>query len=427
LAWILFAAFIVLLALGFPIAFVLAISAFVAVALGSSYPYLVVVKEMFSGLDSFPLMAVPFFILAAELMTGGAMTYVLLRFASQFVGHLRGGLGYANVISAALFSGISGSALADAAGPGAMMIRMMEKSGYDKSYAGALTASAAVLGPIIPPSIIMIVYALQVEEVSVGALFVAGMVPGIIIVFALCIANFYVSRARNYRGGDPKPSAMEMLRTTFMALPALMLIAIIIGGIRFGVFTPTEASVVAIFYALACGMFLYRTLKLKDLPAIILRAALISIAVLLILAAARAFAWVLIIEGVPQRLAETIIAWNLSPIVFLLAVNVLLLVFGLFMDPLPGVMVLVPILAPIAHSLGIDPIHFAMVVILNLTIGLITPPVGALLFVVSSTVKLRVSQIIREMPPFLIAHLAVLLLLTFIPSLSTWLPRASGF
>ena len=427
MAWILFISFVVLLAAGFPVAFTLAISAFVAVALGSSYPYLVVVKEMFSGLDSFPLMAVPFFILAAELMTGGAMTHVLLRFASQFVGHLRGGLGYANVISAALFSGISGSALADAAGPGAMMIRMMEKSGYDKSYAGALTASAAVVGPIIPPSIIMIIYALQVEQVSVGALFMAGMVPGLVILAALCAANFLVSRKRNYRGEAERPSGREMVRTTIHALPALLLIVIIIGGIRAGVFTPTEASVVAIFYALACGMFLYRSLKLRDIPAIIFRAALISIAVLLILAAARAFAWVLIIEGVPQRLAETIISWELSPIVFLLAVNVLLLVFGLFMDPLPGVMVLVPILAPIAHSLGIDPIHFAMVVILNLTIGLITPPVGALLFVVSSTVKLRVGEIVREMPPFFIAHLIVLGFITFVPSLSTWLPRVSGF
>ena len=427
MAWILFLSFVVLLVMGFPIVFVLAISAFVAVALGSNYPYLVVVKEMFSGLDSFPLMAVPFFILAAELMTGGAMTYVLLRFASQFVGHLRGGLGYANVISAALFSGISGSALADAAGPGAMMIRMMEKSGYDKSYAAALTASAAVMGPIIPPSIIMIVYALQVEQVSVGALFIAGVVPGVVIALALSAANFIVSRKRNYRGEAERPSGREMVRTTLHALPALLLIVIIIGGIRAGVFTPTEASVVAIFYALVCGMFLYRSLKIRDIPAIVFRAALISIAVLIILAAARAFAWVLIIESVPQQLAEAIVSWNLSPIVFLLAVNLLLIVFGLFMDPLPGVMVLVPILAPIAHSLGIDPIHFAMVVILNLTIGLITPPVGALLFVVSSAVKLRVGAIIREMPPFFIAHMIVLLLVTFIPSLSTWLPRVSGF
>lgn len=427
MAWILFISFVILLAAGFPIAFTLAISAFVAVALGSSYPYLVVVKEMFSGLDSFPLMAVPFFILAAELMTGGAMTHVLLRFASQFVGHLRGGLGYANVISSGLFAGISGSALADAAGPGAMMVRMMEKSGYDKSYAGAVTASAAVVGPIIPPSIIMIIYALQVEQVSVGALFMAGVIPGLLILLALCAANFFVSRKRNYRGGDPRPPVREMIRTSFHALPALMLIVIIIGGIRIGVFTPTEASVVAIFYALVCGMFIYRTLRLRDLPDIIFRAAMVSIAVLIILAAARAFAWVLIIEGIPQELAQVIISWELSPVIFLLAVNVLLLVFGLFMDPLPGVMVLVPILAPIAHSLGIDPIHFAMIVILNLTIGLTTPPVGALLFVISSTVQLRVSEIIREMPPFFFALIAVLLTITFVPVISTWLPRISGF
>ena len=243
----------------------------------------------------------------------------------------------------------------------------------------------------------------------------------------MCIVNYLVSRRRNYRGGDPKPSVREMVKTTIHALPALLLIVIIIGGIRAGVFTPTEASVVAIFYALLCGMFLYRSLKVRDIPAIIFRSALISIAVLIILAAARAFAWVLIIQSVPQQLAEVIVSWNLSPVAFLLAVNVLLLVFGLVMDPLPGVMVLVPILAPIAHSLGIDPIHFAMVVILNLTVGLITPPVGALLFVVSSAVKLRVGEIVREIPPFFLAHMIVLLAITFVPALSTWLPRISGF
>jgi TRAP-type transport system large permease protein len=424
---ILFGSFLILLVLGFPIAFVLAISAFLAVAFGSSYPMLVVVKEMFSGLDSFPLMAVPFFVLAAELMTGGAMTMVLLRFAAQFVGHLRGGLGYANVMSSAMFSGISGSALADAAGPGAMMTRMMEKSGYDRAYAGALTASAAVMGPIIPPSIIMIIYALQVREVSVGGLFVAGIVPGLIIALALCATNFVISRRRGYKSDEPRPPVRDMIRTTIHAFPALLLIVIIVGGIRFGVFTPTEASVVAVFYALVCGMFVYRTLKIRALPEIILRAALVSVSVLLILAAARAFAWVLIIQSVPQTLAAAIIAMELSPIVFLLAVNVLLLVFGLFMDPLPGVMVLVPILAPIATMLGIDPTHFAVVVILNLTIGLITPPVGSLLFVVSSAVDLKVSRLVREMPPFLITHLIVLLLITFVPALSTWAPRASGF
>lgn len=424
---ILFASFFVLLVLGVPVAFAMAIAAALAVYFGSSYPLIVVVKEMFSGLDSFPLMAVPFFILAAELMTGGAMTHILLRFASQFVGHLRGGLGYANVLSSTMFAGISGSALADAAGPGAMMVRMMEKGGYDRSYAGALTASSAVIGPIIPPSIIMILYAMQVEEVSVGALFMAGILPGLLMTVMLCAANWYICRKRGYRSAEPRPGVGEMIRTSLYALPALLLIVIIIGGIRTGLFTPTEASVVAVFYALVCGMLVYRSLRLRDLPDIIYRAALVSVAVLIILAAARAFAWVLIIQSVPQTLAATIVSWELSPIVFLLAINLLLLAFGLFMDPLPGVMVLVPILAPIAHSLGIDPIHFAIVVIVNLTLGLITPPVGSLLFVVSSTVKLRVTELVREMPPFFVAHLVVLLILTFVPTVSTWLPYVSGF
>ena len=424
---ILFVAFFVLLVTGVPVAFALAIAAWVAVAFGSNYPQLVIVKEMFTGLDSFPLMAVPFFVLAAELMTGGAMTQILLRFAAQFVGHLRGGLGYANILSSTMFAGISGSALADAAGPGAMMIRMMEKSGYDRSYAGALTASAAVVGPIIPPSIIMILYAMQDEGVSVGGLFMAGILPGLLITLAMAAANWHVCRRRGFRSTEPRPGLRQMLRTTVHALPALMLIVIVIGGIRFGVFTPTEASVMAVFYALLCGFFVYRSLRIRDLPQILLNAAIVSSAILLILAGARAFAWILIIESVPQTLAATIIGWELSPIVFLLSVNVLLLVFGLFMDPLPGVLILVPILAPIAASLGIDPVHFAIVVIVNLTVGLVTPPVGSLLFVVSSVVRMRVTDVVREMPPFFAAHVVVLLILTFVPAISTWLPRISGF
>lgn len=424
---ILFAAFFILLAIGMPVAFALAIAAWIAVTLGSSYPSIVIVKEMFSGLDSFPLMAVPFFILAAEMMSGGAMTRILLSFAGQFVGHLRGGLGYANLISSTMFAGISGSALADAAGPGAMMIREMERNGYDRSYAGALTAASAVVGPIIPPSIIMILYAMQDEAVSVGALFMAGILPGLLITCAMAAVNWHVCRKRGFRSRAPMPASREMLRTTLYALPALFLIVIIIGGIRAGIFTPTEASVIAVVYALLCGMFFYRSLKISQLPQIVLDAALLSAAILLILAGARAFAWVLIIESVPQSLAGAIVAMELSPVLFLLMVNLLLLVFGLFMDPLPGVMILVPILAPIAAALGIDPVHFAIVVIVNLTIGLITPPVGSLLFVVSSVVKLRVGELVREMPPFLVAHLVVLLALTFIPAISVWLPRISGF
>ena len=427
MAEILFPMLFVMLALGAPVAFAMAVSVFAALSRGSSYPNGVVVKVMFAGLDSFPLLAVPFFILAAEVMTGGAITLAVLRLAQSLVGHLKGGLGHANVVSSAMFAGISGSALADAPGPGSMMIRMMEKGGYDRAYAGALTIASSVVGPIIPPSITMIIYAMQDQEVSVGSLFMAGILPGIVITCAVLFANARASHKRGYASGAPMPSAAETARIAFYAVPALLLILLIVGGIRFGIFTPTEASVIAVFYALFVGMFVYRSLRIRDLPDIILRAAVTSAAVLLVLGAARAFAWVLIIEGIPQFLAETIIAWDLSPIVFLLAVNLLLLVFGLFMDPLPGVMILVPILAPISFAMGVDPNHFAIVVIVNLTLGLTTPPVGSLIFVVSSTVRLKPSTLIREMPPFFLALATALLVITFVPALSTWLPNVSGF
>lgn len=424
---ILIAAFLILMILGVPIAFALAMAAFAAVGLSGRYPLVVVVKEMFTGLDSFPLLAVPFFILAAEIMSTGAISRMLLRFASQFVGHLRGGLGYANVLTGTLFAGISGSALASAAGPGAMMARMMERSGYSKAYAGALTISVAVIDPIIPPSITMIIYALQDRNVSVGSLFMAGILPGILIAGLLAGVNWYISRKRNYRSLEPRPPVSQMFRNTFVALPALLLIVLIVGGIRGGLFTPTEASVVAVFYAIIVSAFVYRGFTWRDLWGAFLRSAIMSVAVLMILAAARAFAWVLIIEGVPQSMADAVIAMNLSPIAFLLMVNVLLLFFGMFMDPLPGVMILVPILAPIAHSLGIAADHFAIIVIVNLTFGLMTPPVGALIFVVASATKQRPSALIKELPPFFIAALVSLLILTFVPALSTWLPKISGF
>lgn len=420
-------AVIVLLALGVPVAFALAMSASLAVWVGGRYPQLVVFKEMFTGLDSFPLMAVPFFILAAELMSGGALTAVLLRFAAQFVGHLRGGLGYANVLSLTLFSGISGSALADAAGPGSMMVKMMDKAGYSRAYAAALTSSTAVVGPIIPPSISMIIYAMQDEQVSVGGLFIAGFVPGLLIAIAMAFVNWWVCRQRGYRSTEPRPSAREMVVNSIKAIPALMLIVLILVGIRFGIFTPTEASVVAVFYALVCGKWIYRTLEWKALPGIAARSAMLTASVLLVMATSAAFAWVLTVEGIPQALSQTIIGWELSPWMFLIAVNVLLMLFGIFMEPLPGVIVLVPILAPIAASLGIDPTHFAIVVIVNLTLGMITPPVGGLLFVTAVATRVPMAALTKELPPFLWAHLLVLVLLTFVPALSTWLPRTLGF
>ncbi|MET3375344.1 tripartite ATP-independent transporter DctM subunit [Variovorax boronicumulans] len=417
----------VFLAIGVPVAFALGLATAATLILAESYPLMVLLKETFTGIDSFPLMAVPFFILAAELMSGGSLTEVLLRFAGQFVGHRRGGLGYTNVVSLTFFSGISGSALADAAGPGSMLIKMMDKAGYDRSYAAALTASTAIVGPIIPPSIIMIIYALQDETVSVGQLFVAGIVPGILIAVAMCVVNFYVSKKRNYKGDGQTPPLREILITTWKAIPAILLPVVILGGMRAGWFTPTEASVVAVFYALVCGKFIYRTLEWKMLPDILSRSALLSASVLIIIGLSASFAWVLTIEGIPQQMAEWLISMNLSPWMFLIIVNVFLLLFGIFIEPLPGVMVLAPILAPVAIKLGVDPVHFAMIVIFNLTLGMITPPVGGLLFVTCNVSKVPMSALVKELVPFLWAHGAVLVLLTFVPMLSTWLPRALGF
>lgn len=415
------------LAIGMPVAFALGLSTLTALLLGADFPLFVLLKQTYEGVDSFPLMAVPFFILAAELMSGGSLTEVLLKFAAQFVGHKRGGLGYTNVVSLTFFSGISGSALADAAGPGSMMIRMMDRAGYDRAYAAALTAATAIVGPIIPPSIIMIIYALQDERVSVGALFVAGFIPGLLIAVGMCLVNYRVSHRRNYRGTGGHETLAEKLLVSWKALPALLLPVLILGGMRAGWFTPTEASVVAVFYALACGKWIYRTLQWSALPAILSRSALMTASVLIIIGTSNAFAWVLTIDGLPIALADWMSTQQLSPLAFLVSVNIFLLVFGIFIEPLPGVMVLVPILAPVAAKLGIDPIHFAMVVIYNLTLGMITPPVGGLLFVTSNVSKVPLAALTRELKPFLLAHALILALLTFVPALSTWAPRALGF
>jgi tripartite ATP-independent transporter DctM subunit len=269
-------------------------------------------------------------------MSGGSLTEVLLRFAGQFVGHKRGGMGYTAVTSLTFFSGISGSALADAAGPGSMLIRMMDNSGYKRSYAAALTASTAIVGPIIPPSITMIIYALQDETVSVSALFVAGIVPGILIAFAMCAVNGYISHKRDYRGQSQRPPLAEIFSNTWKAIPALMLPVIILGGMRAGWFTPTEASVVAVFYSVLCGKYVYRTLEWKAMPDILARSALLSASVLIIIALSASFAWLLTIEGLPQLMADWLISMDLSPWTFLIAVNIFLLIFGIFIEPLPS-------------------------------------------------------------------------------------------
>jgi len=419
---ILFGSLVLLLALGIPVAFAIGMSSLAAMLANGLLP-ISLAQKLLTGVDSFPLMALPFFLLAAELMTGGALAEVLLKFAAMFVGHRRGGLGYTNILTLTFFSGISGSALADAAGPGSILIRMMRKSGYPAGYAAALTAATAVVGPIIPPSIIMIIYALQDQNVSVVSLFIAGIMPGLLISGSLIAYNAWASHTRNFKGEGSAPDLKTILNTTWRALPALVLPVIIVVGIHGGVFTPTEASVIAVFYALVCGLFVYRTLTLAMLPGILARSAFMTAAVLVIVAMCSAFAWVLTILKVPQGLALWIGSLGLDPLTFLLAVNILLLLFGIFIEPLPGVMVLVPILAPMAYALGIDPIHFAIIVIVNLTLGMITPPVGGLLFVTAMVAKIRLSELNKELYPMLAVQIGVLALITLIPEISTWLPK----
>lgn len=418
--------FLATMALGLPIAFAMVVAGLVAVWM-KGLPALVVMQNLFSGLDSFPLLAIPFFILAAELMSGGALTDVLLKFAARLVGARRGGLGHANILTLTFFSGISGSALADAAGPGAMMIRMMKKAGYADSYAAALTACTAIVGPIIPPSIIMIVYALTDNSVTVTGLFLAGVVPGLLIALALACVNHLVSVRRGYRSPPHMLDQAVILPLFVRALPALMLPVIILGGIHFGVFTPTEASAAAVLYAVLVGRFVYRTLQWDMLPAILYRTALMSASILFIVATSAVFAWVLTVGQIPQQVAGWIAAMELSPIALLMAVNVLLLLVGIFIEPLPGVMIMVPILAPLADAAGLNPLHFAIVVIFNLTLGMVTPPVGGLLFVTSVVSGVRMGPMMREARPMLVALLLVLMLLTYVPALSTWLPGVLGY
>jgi tripartite ATP-independent transporter DctM subunit len=424
-AFVLFAALVLLLALGVPVAFAIGLAT-VSAMLAHGLPMVAIAQKALTGIDSFALLALPFFLLAAELMSGGSLSQVLLRLASVLVGHRRGGLGYTNVVALTFFSGISGSALADAAGPGAILIRMMRQSGYPAAYAAALTATTAVVGPIIPPSITMVVYALQDDRVSVLSLFWAGVLPGLLISASLLGYNYVASRRRGFRSeGDPEPWR-TIVAAAVRAVPALLLPVLIVGGIHGGAFTPTEASVVAVFYALLVGRFVYGTLQWSMLPSILSRSALMTAGLLLIVTMSSAFAWVLNVAQVPQALSAWVGSLGLGPLGFLLAVNVFLLLFGIFIEPLPGVLILVPILAPMAVALGVDPVHFAIVVIVNLTLGMITPPVGTLLFVTGQVAGVTPGELNRELWPMLAIQLVVLALITLVPEISLWLPRTFG-
>lgn len=427
MALVLFGVFVVGLFIGVPIAFVMGLSGFVALVWEGKLSLLSVPQRIFDGINSFPLMAVPFFILAADLMTASGITTALLRFSQSIVGHIRGGMGHVNVITSMLFAGISGSALADAAGPGAIEMRMMERAGYDKYYSAALSAATAVIGPIIPPSIIMVIYALTDSRVTVAGLFLAGVLPGLLLGLALMGANHVISVRRGYGAGAPRETWRQRLISLRKALPVLAMPAIIIGGILSGLFTPTEASAVAVFYALFIGLFVTKTLNGPIIAKVLLQSSLVTSAALIIVAMASLFAWLLTLLQIPQAIAATIGTLTSDPLLVLFIIAAFVLVCGLFIDTLPAVIILVPVLGPISEQFGIHPLHFAMAIVLNLTIGMITPPVGAVLFVMTSVARLQLSRLARAVVPLLAAELGVLFLVIVFPSLSTVVPQIFGY
>lgn len=424
---ILFGVFLFSLFLGLPVSMGMGLSGMAAVLLDGRFPGMVVPQYLFNGISSFPLMAVPFFILAAEIMTASGLTRSLMKFANHLVGHIRGGLGHVNVLISMLFAGVSGSALADAAGPSAIVMNLMRKAGYDAPYAGALSAATATIGPIIPPSILMVIYAISDNRVTVGGLFLAGIVPGILLGLALAAANHVVSLRRGYVFRSRRPSFRELAGSFWEALPALLLPFIILFGILGGIFTPTEAAAVAVAYALAIGLFITRGLAWKDVLPVFARAGVTTSAVLLIVSMASIFSWLLTILQIPQSLAAGIAKLTTSPALVLILVAALVFLCGMVIDTLPALIILVPVLGPLVDRFGFDPLHFAMAVVLNLAIGLVTPPVGPVLFVISTVGRIRFEDLARAVLPLILVELAVLAAVIALPPLSTAVPRFFGF
>jgi len=416
--------FVVCFVMGIPLALVMGITGF-AVILAMGVPLQLVAQRMFTGIDSFPLMAVPFFILAGDLMNRGGTTVRIIGFANSLVGHIRSGLAHACVVANMIFAGISGSAVADASAIGSIMIPSMEKNGYDLDFSAALNSAAATIGPIIPPSIIMVIYGVSVN-VSVGGLFAAGFIPGIMLGLALMVVVSRVSKKKNYAMSEGFSGA-RVKKELKSSVWALMAPVIILGGILGGVFTPTEAAAVAVVYSFFVGKFVFREITWKDLPGILFQSGITTGAILLIISLANVFAWVIAANQIPVKLSSMFLSATSNPYVFLLIVNILLLIVGMFMETGAAIILLAPILAPIATQLGVHPLHFGFMMVLNLAIGMATPPVGVCLFVSCGITGLSLEKVSAAVMRFVIAQIAVLVLVTYVAPISLFLPRLLGF
>ena len=383
-------------------------------------------RNVYNGIDSFPLMAIPFFMLAGELMNRGGITGRLVEFSQAMLGHLRGGLAHVNILSSMLFAGLSGSAVADTSALGSMLIPAMEKQGYSRRFAAAITAASSVIGPIIPPSGIMIIYAYVMGE-SVAALFLAGIVPGILVGLGLMITVKFMADRYDFQVASNKYSWNERGQASLKAFFPLLTPIIILGGILGGVFTPTEAAAVAVGYATFIGLFVLKTLRITDLQNVLTKAAMTSSVVLLLVGAAMAFKTVVSLSHAPEILAVYIVSLSNNPLVLLFLINILLFIVGMFLDAGPAIIIFGPILGPIFVSLGVDPIHFAIIMSVNLTVGLATPPMGLVLFVASSVSGERVEAIARAIIPFLLVEILVIFLITYVTAISMTIPRLTGF
>ncbi len=409
-----------LMALGIPVAIALGGSAMAYVLADGGLSLTLLVQTTFAGMASFPLLAVPLFMLAGNLMNEGGITGDLVRFARLSMGHISGGLGLATILATAIFAAISGSAVATAVAIGAVMIPAMRGAGYDNDVAASVTATASCMGPIIPPSIPFIIYGV-IANVSISALFLAGVVPGLMLGAVLMGYMVLVARRRNYPR-ESRASGREVLVGAFRALPALLMPVVIMGGILGGIFTPTEAAGIAVVYAFLVGTFFYRRLKPARLPALLLASGVETAVVMLLLGLSEPFAWVVAVEQIPLRIMETMAQVSTSPAIFLLLVNLALLLIGIPLETAPALTIVTPVLAPMALKMGIDPIHLGVVVCFNLVLGLITPPVGAVLFSICGIAGISLERLSRSIwTPFLLA-VGVLLVVTFVPQLSTWLP-----
>ncbi|MBO1265199.1 TRAP transporter large permease [Proteiniclasticum sp. SCR006] len=418
-ALILFIAFLFLLFFGLPVAFSLGASSLIYLLI-EDIPLTVMAQKMYSGIDSFTLVSIPGFILAGNLMNTGGITKRIIAFANSLLGFIRGGLSLANIGASMLFAGISGTALADTASIGAMLIPAMKEEGYEADFSAAVTASSSTVGPIIPPSLPMII-AGTLTGISVGKLFIAGAIPGILLGLSMMVVSYFISVKRNHPKGE-KQSLKVIWKTFLDAIWAIGLTLLILFGILSGVFTPTEASIMAVVYAILVGKYVYKDLKFSQLPGAIIESVKGSAAIMILVAFANVFAWILASEQIPQMIASGILSITTNKILVILLINLLLLFVGTFMETIAALIILFPVLLPVAISVGIDPIQFGVMAVLNLVIGLTTPPVGVCLFVASSIGNVSLTKISKAVLPFLLVSLGVLMLVSYVPAISLWLP-----